>query len=188
MNQNKIVEESKSRVDGYPRPNSMIFSMTHGDSSVRKKTIGRFKFFNKFFVPLYRLRLLPLLGMGRLFLLLHTKGHKSGKERINPLEFIRINGKIHIFCSRGEKSHWFRNMSANPNKAKVQIGFRSFNAHFDVLDGSESEKVMKTYVKKRGGPAKSLFGWNPKGDDPETADFSSLLNVIKIIRISTRII
>jgi deazaflavin-dependent oxidoreductase (nitroreductase family) len=187
MNQNKLGDNSKTRVDLFPRPNSLMYNISHEDIKIRKKTIGRFKLINNFLVPLYRLRLLPLLGIGRLLLLVYTKGHKSGQQRIIPLEFIRIDRKIYIFSSGGQKSHWFRNLLANPNKVKVQVGFRSFNVNFDVLEGSEAEQVMRTYVKKRGRFAGSLIGWDPNEDDHETADFSSLLKIIKIIRISKRI-
>jgi hypothetical protein len=42
---------------------------------------------------------------------------------------------------------------------------------------------MKWYVVNHGKAAKMHFGWNPKTDDPETTDFSIMLNLITIIKI-----
>ncbi|MHA1235296.1 MAG: hypothetical protein ACTSQL_09465 [Promethearchaeota archaeon] len=42
---------------------------------------------------------------------------------------------------------------------------------------------MRWYVVNYGKAAKMLFGWNPKTDDPETADFTNLLKMISIVKL-----
>ena len=65
-------------------------------------------------VPLYRLKILPLFGLGKIFLLLITKGRITDKKRRTPLEYHRINGVITIFSARGEESGWMKNILKNP--------------------------------------------------------------------------
>ena len=61
-----------------PREGSFIYDVIH--DSEKKKALNRFKFINNYLVtPLYRIGILPLLGFGRIFLLLITIGRKTGK-------------------------------------------------------------------------------------------------------------
>jgi deazaflavin-dependent oxidoreductase (nitroreductase family) len=51
-------------------------------------------------------------------LLLHTKGAKSGQERINPMMYLDYEGKRYIFASyAGAPTHpdWYHNLVANPD-------------------------------------------------------------------------
>ena len=75
--------------------------------------------------------------MGWLFLLFTTIGRKSGKRRITPLEYHRINGEIHIFSLRGDKADFVRNLRANLDKAKVRHGFHWFDADCVIIKDLE---------------------------------------------------
>ncbi|MFW9994692.1 MAG: nitroreductase family deazaflavin-dependent oxidoreductase [Candidatus Odinarchaeota archaeon] len=181
-----MTQESQDRTGEFPRPGSVLFNTLCAGEKAQQKTINQFKRVNKFLtIPLYRLRLLPLLGFGRIFLLLSTRGRKSGKIRRTPLEYRRINGIIHVFASRGAKTDWYRNMRATPSDIHVQLGLRRFRARADfVEDQAELEEIMRYYVKHYPKASKTLFGWNSKLDDPETADLSSLARLLKIVRLS----
>ena len=167
----------------FPRQGSMFHSMIFIEKS-RKRYLRFFKISNFFVIPLYKLRLLPLLGLGRRLLILSTTGRKSGKKRNNPLEYFRINNSIHIFAGYGDKADWYRNMVANPDQVYVQAGFRKFQANFEVLKGSELDEAYRWLAREHAGYLKSGFGWDPKIDDPETADFSPLFNLMHVIRIT----
>ena len=54
----------------------------------------------------------PLLG--RLILLLTTRGRKSGLPRVTPLQYEEIDGAIYVGSARGTKADWFRNILADP--------------------------------------------------------------------------
>ena len=70
MNNNQIENEEE-----IPRTGSALYNLNHPDEKIRKKTLKKYKRINKYLVlPLYRLRILPLLGFGRIFLILTTKG------------------------------------------------------------------------------------------------------------------
>ena len=168
-----------------PRPESPLYNLNCEDEKLKNKTLKKFKNLNKYVVlPLYRLRLLPLLGFGRIFLILTTKGRITGKKRRTPLEYRRIEGIITIFSSRGEEAGWMKNIRAHPDSLLVRHGFHRFQPQVEVVSHEEQKlEIMKWYVMNHRKAAKMLFGWNPKTDDPETINFSNLLNMIIIIRL-----
>ena len=65
----------------FPRPGSMYHSMLFIEKS-KKRYLRSFKIFNFFMTPLYKLRVIPLFGIGRRLLILTTIGRNSGKKRI----------------------------------------------------------------------------------------------------------
>ncbi|MFX0094655.1 MAG: nitroreductase family deazaflavin-dependent oxidoreductase [Candidatus Hodarchaeota archaeon] len=182
MTQNHKDLNLENRPRDFPRPGSLFYTMMHNEKS-KTRYIRLIKLVNKALIFLYKLRVLPLLGFGRRFLILTTKGRTSGKKRNNPLTYFRINKTIHIFAGFGKKSDWFKNMIANPDSVYVQVGFRKFHVNTVVLEGAELEEVLRWRAKKHSGFLKIGFGWNSKQDNPETADFSSLIELMKVIRL-----
>ncbi|HEX4558562.1 MAG TPA: nitroreductase family deazaflavin-dependent oxidoreductase [Mycobacterium sp.] len=60
-------------------------------------------------------------------LLLTTTGAKSGKERISPLAYFRVDGKLIIigsFAGAPVNPAWVHNLRANP-QAHVEVGLQS---------------------------------------------------------------
>ncbi len=168
----------------FPRPGSAEHKMLFGDKEEQARTLKQWKSLNKYFtIPLYRLGILPLFGVGKIFLLLHTKGRKTGKQRITPLEYRKKDGVINVVAGRGKKAHWFKNLQANPDAVKVRVGFRKFKASFTVFETTEEKnELLIWYVTKYPKAAKYLFGWDPKNDDPKTADFTSFSELIEIVQ------
>ncbi len=139
---------------------------------------------NKIVVPLYRLRILPFFGIGWFILMITTIGRRTGKSRRNPLEFHRINDVIHIAAARGEKTDWVRNIHANPEKVRVQIGFRSFQPKVEIVeDISEKVKFIEWMIKTIPREAEMGFGWNSKEDNLDDADLTPLAEFMTIIRL-----
>jgi deazaflavin-dependent oxidoreductase (nitroreductase family) len=71
---------------------------------------------------------------GATLLLLHTTGAKSGKSRVNPLAYFRIDDKLIIigsFAGAPVNPAWVHNLRANP-QARVEIGAPSGVQAFDV--------------------------------------------------------
>jgi len=167
-----------------PRVGSALYNLNHPNENLRMKTLKKYKRINKLLIlPLYRLRILPLLGFGRIFLILTTKGRISGKIRRTPLEYHWIDNVITIFSGRGEESDWLKNLRVNPNDVIVRHGFHSFQPHIEFITSYKDKlKIIKWYVIEHKRSAKFLFGWRPKIDDPETTDFSKMLDSLVIIR------
>jgi deazaflavin-dependent oxidoreductase (nitroreductase family) len=67
-------------------------------------------------------------------LLLTTAGAKSGKERISPLAYFRVDGKLIVigsFAGAPVNPAWVHNLRANP-QAHVEVGLDSGIDAFDV--------------------------------------------------------
>ena len=177
--------EDKIDAELLPRMGSALYNMNHPDEKIRVKTLKRYNMLNKYLViPLYRLRILPLLGFGRIFLILTTKGRKTGKKRRTPLEYHWIDRIMTIFSGRGEDSGWLRNIRANQDSVWVRHGFHSFPARVEFMSNEYDKlKIIRWYVVKHSRSAKMLFGWNKKIDDPDSSDFSKLLSTIPIIQL-----
>jgi len=171
----------------FPRKGSAIYPLVSGERRAEERSLRWFRRLNNFLVvPLYRVRLLPLLGVGRIILLLTTRGRRTGKNRRTPLEYRVMDGVIHVFSARGKRADWLRNMRANPDAVTVQIGFREFKPMFELVDDDDKPDLFRFYVTEYPRAAKMLLGWDPGTDDPETADFSSLVRFIEIVRLKAR--
>ena len=180
---------SEIKVDSeqLPRKESVMFNFHYQNESSKQKTLRKWKKLNKYLmVPLYRARLLPLLGFGKIFLILKTKGWKTGKIRRTPLEYREYNGNIIIFAARGENATWVKNMKANPLDISVLRGFHHFKPTLEyVSDINQKIAIMRWYVSKYTKAAKMLFGWDPQNDNLETTDFSNLASLITVIILHT---
>ena len=74
-NDNQLVNEEE-----LPRPGSSLYNLNHPDERKRIKNLKKFKKLNRYLIlPLYKIRVLPLIGFGRIFLIITTKGRISGK-------------------------------------------------------------------------------------------------------------
>ena len=168
-----------------PRPGSALYKLNHPNIEKREKNLKKYNRINKYLViPLYKARIFPLLGFGRIFLILTTIGRITGKKRKTPLEYHRIDGEITIFSGRGEDAGWVKNIRKNPESVWVRHGFHSFQPEIKfIINKVEKLNIIKWYVINHKRSAKFLFGWNPKLDDPEVTDFSNMLNTITIIQL-----
>ncbi|MFX1476881.1 MAG: nitroreductase/quinone reductase family protein [Promethearchaeota archaeon] len=166
-----------------PRPGSVMFNFHYQEETSKKKMLKRWNRLNKYLmIPLYRIKLLPLLGFGKIILVLKTKGWKTGKVRRTPLEYRRYEDTITIFAARGENATWVKNLRSNPDDVSVFYGFHHFKPRIEFISDIDKKiTIMKWYVTKFSKAAKMLFGWDPKKDDLETIDFSKLVNLISII-------
>src|SRR5271156_3061376 len=63
-------------------------------------------------------------------LLLHTKGARSGLERVNPMMYLNEDGMIYIFASYAGAPNdpdWYYNLVATP-EVSVELGDETFTA------------------------------------------------------------
>lgn len=78
---------------------------------------------------------------GRTLLLLHTKGAKSGEERVNPVAYTQDGNRMVIIASKGgspENPAWYYNILAHPRFA-VEVGTEQFEV--DATIASEPERT-----------------------------------------------
>jgi len=172
--------------EALPRHGSFMYDFMHGEPKLQIKKARRFRFINKWFVvPLYRIYLLPLLGMGRVFLLIYHQGRKSGNRYITPVEYRKKDSHILVFASRGTKTDWYRNAKASPDQVRLRIGFHSYhNPQLEFLEKDEKLETMTWYVTKFPKAASMLFGWDNATDEATPELLEPISEFLEIIRIS----
>ena len=90
---------------------------------------------------------------GAALVLLHTTGAKSGKERINPLASLDLDGHLYVFASKAgapTNPDWFHNIVANP-AVTVEFGTETFPAKAVVLEGEERDRVFSAQKQAMPG-------------------------------------
>lgn len=81
---------------------------------------------------------------GANLLLLTTTGAKSGQQRISPLAYFDINGKLIIigsFAGAPKDPAWVHNLRANP-RVHVEVGTDEFDATARELPPAEREDLF----------------------------------------------
>jgi deazaflavin-dependent oxidoreductase (nitroreductase family) len=77
-------------------------------------------------------------------LLLTTTGAKSGEQRVSPLAYFDINGKLIIigsFAGAPKNPAWVHNLRANP-VAHVELGAEAFDATARELPSAERDELF----------------------------------------------
>ena len=168
----------------FPRKGSALYGMINEDKEKNKRTLNNWKKFNKVFVFFYKIGLLPLLGVGWFILLLYNKGRKTGKTRVTPIEYRRRKGSLILFSARGQRSDWYRNLVANPEDVKIRMGFHTYEPVIELLTEPKIiEEYLRWYLKEHPRSSRFLFGWDLKRDSLETSDLTSLVNILKIVKL-----
>jgi deazaflavin-dependent oxidoreductase (nitroreductase family) len=76
-------------------------------------------------------------------LLLHTRGAKTGVDRVHPVVYQSVGDALAVFASKGgapTNPDWYHNLTANPD-VKVELGTGKFDARARVLEGEEREPI-----------------------------------------------
>jgi deazaflavin-dependent oxidoreductase (nitroreductase family) len=83
-------------------------------------------------------------------LLLHHTGAKTGTERVNPLAYLRDDGRYAIFASKAgapEDPQWYRNLMANPN-ASIEVGTQQIDVVASEATGEERDRLYRTQAER----------------------------------------
>ncbi|HUC58272.1 MAG TPA: nitroreductase family deazaflavin-dependent oxidoreductase [Streptosporangiaceae bacterium] len=90
---------------------------------------------------------------GAPLLLLHTKGAKTGAERVNPLMYRPEGDGFAIFASKaGAPSNpdWYYNLLVNP-KVSIEVGTETREAIARVAGGDERERIWAAHKENAPG-------------------------------------
>jgi deazaflavin-dependent oxidoreductase (nitroreductase family) len=82
---------------------------------------------------------------GANLLLLHHRGAKTGKERINPLAYQPVGDSWAVFASKAGATtnpDWYHNLKAHPETV-VEIGTDTIPVTVRELEGGEREDVWE---------------------------------------------
>jgi deazaflavin-dependent oxidoreductase (nitroreductase family) len=185
---NQIIEIKKETALHEPTTRKFPAEGTHlarilSDPKHRQAFHAQLKRYNPWVVILYKSGLLPLFGMSRTVMLLTTRGRKSGKLRSTPIGYFRIGGVVHLFSAWGKGASWYKNMVDSPDHVWIQIGMAKQPARTEVIN--QPDEIMKTlaqFIDESPDQAHYLFGWEPKLDRLDHADFSMVIDRVLIVR------
>jgi len=82
---------------------------------------------------------------GATMLLLHTRGAKTGAERVNPVAYQHVGDDIAVFASKGgadTNPDWFHNLKAHP-EVTVEVGSDTIDVRARVAEGDERERIWE---------------------------------------------
>jgi deazaflavin-dependent oxidoreductase (nitroreductase family) len=80
---------------------------------------------------------------GARMLLLHTRGARTGLERVNPVAYQRVGDGIAVFASKAgadTNPDWYHNLLANP-LTTVEVGTDTIEVRARVAEGDERERI-----------------------------------------------
>ena len=90
---------------------------------------------------------------GAPLLLLHTRGAKSGAERVHPVMYLALEGRTFVFASKaGAGSHpdWYHNLLTHP-EVEVEMGTTTRSARAVPVTGAERDRIYAEQVKRFPG-------------------------------------
>lgn len=80
---------------------------------------------------------------GAPLLLLHTRGRRSGDDRVNPMMYLVDGDRLCVFASKGgAPTHpdWYRNLVSDPD-VTVEVGVETYPARAEVITGEERDRI-----------------------------------------------
>ncbi|KUI42116.1 deazaflavin-dependent nitroreductase [Mycobacterium sp. IS-1590] len=82
-------------------------------------------------------------------LLLHTTGAKSGRPRVSPLAYIRVDEKVYIvgsFAGSDKDPAWVHNLRANA-RVHIEVGTTEYDATARELPRQERDELYPKLVE-----------------------------------------
>jgi len=86
---------------------------------------------------------------GKTLLLLHTIGAKSGKERINPLVYVKDGDRMAITATKGgapTNPDWYYNLLAHP-VVTVEVGTEQFQVRAEVAPEPDRTRLYNLFIE-----------------------------------------
>lgn len=133
-------------------------------------------------------RLVYALGLGRLLgrlvLLLTTRGRRTGKLRVTPLQYEAIGDDVFVGSARGTAADWYRNLVVDP-RVEVRVGGRRFAgmAETCVAPGTIAD-FMEFRLRRRPRTIGRILRAAGLGPHPSRAELEGYAAGLALVRIS----
>jgi deazaflavin-dependent oxidoreductase (nitroreductase family) len=90
---------------------------------------------------------------GAPILLLHTTGAKTGRERVNPMMYLDLDGHRYVFASKAgadTNPDWYWNLVAHPN-VTVEVGTDIDEVSARPVTGNDRDRVYSEQARRYPG-------------------------------------
>ena len=90
---------------------------------------------------------------GAPLLILHTTGARTGQERLNPMMYLELDGRMYVFASKAGADtdpDWYHNLVANP-EVTLEVGAATFRATATPLPEDERARIYAEQARRYHG-------------------------------------
>lgn len=90
---------------------------------------------------------------GAPMILVHHKGAKTGRERVNPLVYLPVGDAFAVFASKAgapTHPHWYLNLKANPD-TEVEVGTETIPVTAREVTGEERDRIFAQQKERMPG-------------------------------------
>jgi deazaflavin-dependent oxidoreductase (nitroreductase family) len=90
---------------------------------------------------------------GAPLLLLHTTGAKSGRERVNPMMYLDLDGHRYVFATKSgadDNPDWYHNLVANP-AVTVEVDADIYPATAAPVNGADRDRIYAEQARRYPG-------------------------------------
>ncbi len=80
---------------------------------------------------------------GAPLLLLHHVGARTGRPRVNPMMYLKDDGRYLVFASKGGHDHnpdWYHNLRAHP-EVEIEVGDETIGVRAKEVKGRERDRL-----------------------------------------------
>jgi deazaflavin-dependent oxidoreductase (nitroreductase family) len=81
---------------------------------------------------------------GSPLLLIHHKGARSGKARVNPVMYLKDGDRYVVFASKGgspTNPDWYHNLMAHPDDVQIEVRDEKIDVHAEKIKGAERDRL-----------------------------------------------
>ena len=86
-------------------------------------------------------------------LLLHTTGAKTGRERVNPMMYLDLDGHRYVFASKAgadTNPDWYWNLVAHTD-VTVEVGTETYEVSARPVNGDDRDRVYSEQARRYPG-------------------------------------
>jgi deazaflavin-dependent oxidoreductase (nitroreductase family) len=90
---------------------------------------------------------------GAPILLLHTTGAKTGRERVNPMMYLDLDGHRYVFASKAgadTNPDWYWNLVAHTD-VTVEVGTETYQVSARPVTGDDRDRVYSEQARRYPG-------------------------------------
>ena len=90
---------------------------------------------------------------GSPLLLLHTRGARTGRERVNPMMYLADGGRYLVFASKAGSDRnpdWYHNLLAHPTSS-IEVGDERIEVAAAELRGTERDRMFALLASRYPG-------------------------------------